>query len=114
MAGARCEATGPIAIRVPSRAGRLSAAAGTSCVLRHAVAERPVLPCGFQQVDEDVLRAQPRVGGELLREALIERLLLRHRVAAVAGDLHDHQIIAALDAEVAWVAVELRGIMLMD
>jgi hypothetical protein len=45
-------------------------------VLRLAIAERPILIGDFQEVEENVLRPQPRTLAEPLDDATIERLFL--------------------------------------
>src|SRR5262249_52935083 len=86
----------------------------SSCILRHAVAERPVLLQHFDQVDEHVLRSDARLRPEEIRDARIERLLLRQRSRVVGGDLDDDDVVAAREAEIMGVVIEAVGIMLGD
>src|SRR5579863_3543410 len=60
------------------------------CVLRHAVAERPVLLLHLDEIDEDVFHPEADRGVEAFGDGLVERFLLLDRSALVPGDLDDH------------------------
>ena len=54
----------------------------------------------FDEVDEDVLRPEPRRRREVARDQAIERFLLLRRAGVVGGDLDDGEVIAVFDAEI--------------
>src|SRR5439155_6143094 len=76
-----------------------------------AQAEGPVLLGHLDQVDPGVFAAQAQ-GGQVVRHAAEKRALLRERPPRADGDLHDHDVIAARDAEVARVVDQVAGLVL--
>src|SRR5580658_1012075 len=93
---------------------RAIASANSSRVLRHPVAERPVLLLDLDKADEDVLAAQAEPAREPVGDRLEERLFLLDRPPLVPGDLDDHQILGAADAEIGRVECEVRRLVLAD
>src|SRR5439155_22379609 len=73
--------------------------------------EGPVLLGHLDQVDPGVFAAQAQ-GGQVVRNAAEKRALLRERPPRADGDLHDHDVIAARDAEVARVVDQVAGLVL--
>jgi hypothetical protein len=66
-------------------------------ILRHAVAERPVLRKHLDQINKNVLRAEPRVFGQALDDPPIEPLLLRLRAGVADGELDDISMISKIN-----------------
>src|SRR5713101_6095051 len=77
------------------------------CVLGFAVAERPVLPGYFDDVDEEILRSQAGGFCQKLDDAAEKGALLCGLAAGAHGDLHEDDFIRALDAEVLRVVEEI-------
>ena len=69
-------------------------------VLRDAVADGPVLGQRLDEIDEDILRPNAGIVGELFDDAAIKRLLLREAARVVDRQLNDDEIIAARDSEI--------------
>src|SRR5512135_547401 len=69
-------------------------------VLGDAMAEGPVFLGDLDEVDEDVLRPNPRLLGEVSHDRLIKVLLLLERPAGGHRDLDEHDAVAPRDAEV--------------
>src|SRR5207244_9847026 len=76
-----------------------------------AQAEGPVLLGHLDQVDPGVFAAQAQ-GGQVVRNAAEKRALLRERPPRADGDLHDHDVIGASDAEIARVVDQVAGLVL--
>src|SRR5262245_65262013 len=83
-------------------------------ILRHPVAERPVLGRYLHQVDEDVLRTKARIRGQALDDPAVKRLLLRRRPRIADRELDDHEIVAARDPEIRRAVGEVVVVMLGD
>src|SRR2546430_8101315 len=73
--------------------------------------ERPVFLRHLDEVDPRVLAAQAQ-GGEVVGNAAEEGALLRQGPAEADGDLHDHDVIRASDAEIARVVDQVAGLVL--
>src|SRR5947199_909026 len=84
------------------------------CVLRFAVAERPVFLEHLHQVDHDVFFADARLLVEEFGHARIEGPLHLDRAASVQRDLNDDDVVGALDVEVRGVVDEMSRVMLGD
>src|SRR6516164_1645929 len=67
---------------------------------REAVAHRPILFRGLENVHEHVLRAEAGAVAEQLREPPEQRLLLFYGTGAEYGDLDKQEIVAPVDAEI--------------
>src|SRR3989440_4851887 len=76
-----------------------------------AQAEGPVFLRHLDEVDPRVLAAQAQ-GGEVVGNAAEEGALLRQGPAEADGDLHDHDVIRASDAEIARVVDQVAGLVL--
>src|SRR5438552_17786965 len=73
--------------------------------------EGPVFLRHLDEVDPRVLAAQAQ-GGEVVGNAAEEGALLRQGPAEADGDLHDHDVIRASDAEIARVVDQVAGLVL--
>src|SRR5688572_17322576 len=104
-------------IRLPFRRSGLNTPSFYGCGLRRrvrsdAVAERPVLLGHLDQVDPRVLGAQAHRGAEVDGDAPIKRALLLERAPRAKGDLDDHQVARARDAEIVRVVDQVPGLVL--
>src|ERR1700730_17094484 len=81
-------------------------------VLRVAVAEGPVLPRNFDEIDDEILRTKARRIREDFGHALEKLALLLRLAAGAHGDLNEDDAVGALDTKIAWVVEQiLRGIL---
>src|SRR4029450_3416741 len=83
-------------------------------VLRFALAERPVPPDDFDEIDEQVLRLEPWFLSEQLCGARKEIALLLRLPAPAQGDLHQNDVIGTVDAEIGRIVDEPARIVLGD
>src|SRR5882724_5032162 len=71
-----------------------------SGVLRFAATKRPVFLRDLDEVDEHVLRPHAGLFPKLFGDAAKQRLLLLQAACVRDGELDDHQVVAAFDAEI--------------
>src|SRR5207248_1781320 len=83
-------------------------------VLGFAVAERPVFPGDLDEVDEKVLRPEARIICEQCSGTRHEVPLLRRLASRGKRDLHQHHVIASLDAEIRRIVDQSVGVVLGD
>jgi len=83
-------------------------------VLGFAVAEGPVFLLYLDEVYEDVFPPEPDSRVKAIRDGFVERLFLIDRAALVPGDLDDHEILAAADAEIIGIEQEVPGLVRGD
>src|SRR6266480_412116 len=69
-------------------------------VLGFTLAEGPVLPGHLDEVDEQILRSEPGILRQQRGSTAHEVPLLRRLAAGGKRDLHQHNIVAALNAEI--------------
>jgi transposase len=81
-------------------------------VLGDTVAEGPVLFLDLDEVDEDVLPPKPDSRVKAIRDGLVECLFLLRVPPLIPGDLDDHEIIAAVDAQIIGIELEVVGLVL--
>ena len=82
--------------------------------LREAVADRPILFRGLENVHEHVLRPDAGVFAEQLRGPPEQRFLLFRGAGVEHGDLDVHDIFAPADAIAGRAVAEVRSVMLRD
>src|SRR6266850_2152636 len=81
------------------------------CIRRLAIAEGPVFLGHLDQVDPGVLPAHAE-HSEVVSYATEERALLGERAAGADGELDDHDVVGARDAEVARVVDQVARLVL--
>src|SRR5262245_48789056 len=83
-------------------------------VLRHALAERPILSVVLDECDHHVLDARLARRDDAFGGAFVERLLRVLRASDGAEHLHEHEAVAAIDLEVRGIVDETSAPMLRD
>src|SRR5258705_1050743 len=78
------------------------------------IAEGPVLLLDLDEVDQDVLAPESDSCVKAIGDGLVERLLLRRCPAFIPGDLNNHEICTALDAEIFGIELETVSFVLSN
>src|SRR5258707_6102728 len=78
------------------------------------IAEGPVLLLDLDEVDQDVLAPESDSCVKAVGDGLVERLLLRRRPAFIPGNLDNHEICTALDAEIFGIELETVSFVLSN
>src|SRR5258706_13807835 len=78
------------------------------------IAEGPVLLLDLGEVDQDVLAPESDSCVKAVGDGLVERLLLRRRPAFIPGNLDNHEICTALDAEIFRIELETVSFVLCN
>src|SRR6266404_6814009 len=78
------------------------------------IAEGPVLLLDLDEVDQDVLAPESNSCVKAVGDGLVERLLLRRRPAFIPGNLDNHEICTALDAEIFGIELEAVSFVLSN
>src|SRR5260370_23598377 len=78
------------------------------------IAEGPVLLLDLDEVDQDVLAPESDSCVKAVGYGLVERLLLRRRPAFIPGNLDNHEICTALDAEIFGIELETVSFVLSN
>src|SRR5260370_24389074 len=78
------------------------------------IAEGPVLLLDLDEVDQDVLAPESDSCIKAVGDGLVERLLLRRRPAFIPGNLDNHEICTALDAEIFRIELETVSFVLSN
>src|ERR1700745_3217214 len=78
------------------------------------IAEGPVLLLDLDEVDQDVLAPESDSCVKAVGDGLVERLLLRRRPAFIPGNLDNHEICPARDAEIFRIELETVSFVLSN
>src|SRR5258708_40040309 len=78
------------------------------------IAEGRVLLLDLDEVDQDVLAPESDSCVKAVGDGLVKRLLLRRRPAFIPGNLDNHEICTALDAEIFRIELETVSFVLSN
>jgi hypothetical protein len=82
-------------------------------ILRNAVTKRPVFPCNFDEVDEDIFFEYALLGRQQLGDIFKKRFLLLHRAAGRKSDLDDYNPIGSLDVEIVGIVYQVSLMLII-
>src|SRR5438477_12068385 len=97
-----------------SRAPVLRSVVWSLGILGFAVTERPVFPDDFDEIDEEILRLEPWFLRQQLDRARVEITFLFRLSPRAQCDLHQHDVIGPVDAEISGIVDDAAGVVLAE